>query len=310
MNPQDAGLMIKDERHRVVTWLHLDDREEYGDTYLDGSPIAHTREVWHRVDIGPWCYGPESLSRSVPITEPDAASLLETPPGEVVNALYARLGVHDLKPMMGLPKGPYYDRVDVDYVLSELRRALALIGPREVEGKADRRGEARRMQAALTLESNLVAAIRHELGRDPDALEKMDPFDFERLVAELLRAMGYDVMLTPKAKDGGRDILAIATLPPGLRLLFTVECKRWRKHRPVEVGDVRQFIYTVRENDKANGGMIVTTSSFSAGARAEEQKWRWLLTLFDGDNIKEWISQYGHWSRSAEGGLWLPKSPA
>jgi restriction system protein len=46
----------------------------------------------------------------------------------------------------------------------------------------------------------------------------MNPFDFQQLVADLLRAMGYHVSwVSPPGKDGGVDIIAY-TDPLGTKL--------------------------------------------------------------------------------------------
>lgn len=107
---------------RVVAWLHLEDREEYGDCYNDGTPIEYTREVWKRVTIGPVPYGPESPSRSVPITEKEAEEFLKET--DLAGALYKKLGVTSLDAFPGLPKGPYYDPVNQSSILSALHEAL------------------------------------------------------------------------------------------------------------------------------------------------------------------------------------------
>src|SRR5688572_8358301 len=97
---------------RVATWLHLEDREEYGDYHLDSSPIAWTREIWKRVNISPWSCGPEDFSRTVAITEPEAQTLLQVSGSAFASAIYRKLGVSGLEPIIGLPKGPYFDPLD------------------------------------------------------------------------------------------------------------------------------------------------------------------------------------------------------
>lgn len=47
---------------------------------------------------------------------------------------------------------------------------------------------------------DLIAA----LAKSPDTLQTMNRGDFERLVAELWAARGYDVELTKQTRDGGK----------------------------------------------------------------------------------------------------------
>src|SRR5262249_8447176 len=46
-----------------------------------------------------------------------------------------------------------------------------------------------------------------ELARHPERMQHLHPRKFEGLVAELFRAKGYDVELTPRTRDGGLDII-------------------------------------------------------------------------------------------------------
>jgi hypothetical protein len=151
--------------------------------------------------------------------------------------------------------------------------------------------------------------IRH-LAKYPNKMYEMESYKFETLVAELLRDMGYDVFLTPKTVDGGRDIIAVLKSPTGAKLLTLVECKKNRKDRPVGIDTIRQFLWTLRDQDKANIGLIVTTSHFSEKARAIEKDNKWLLSLNDYEKMKTWLTNYGNFKQeSNHEGLWLRYNP-
>jgi restriction system protein len=109
-------------------------------------------------------------------------------------------------------------------------------------------------------------------------------------VAELLTDLGYDVELTPATRDGGKDILAYMTTPHG-KLLCLVEAKKYRRDRPVGVELVRQLYGTLADAD-ASSAMLVTTSSFSPGAKAFQQRHQYKLTLRDYGNVVQWIEGY------------------
>lgn len=127
--------MAKDKGERVIVWLVLEDREEYGACYEDGTPIAWTREVWKRVTLETQPYGPESLSRSVPLTEKEAEKLLEETDIALAGALHAKLGVTSRREHPGLPKGPYYEPVNLGDIRSRLRAALEIDRGNEQKGE-------------------------------------------------------------------------------------------------------------------------------------------------------------------------------
>jgi HJR/Mrr/RecB family endonuclease len=59
------------------------------------------------------------------------------------------------------------------------------------------------------------------LAIDPLPMQTLDWRDFESLIAELLRRLGYEITLTRGSKDDGIDIYASRTEPIGQRVLFS-----------------------------------------------------------------------------------------
>ena len=92
----------------------------------------------------------------------------------------------------------------------------------------------------------------------------LDPRDFECVVERLYSALEYDTSLTPSHGDGGRDVLA-RQVAPARREDIRIECKRYS--RPVGVEQVRRLLGVV-SSEKATKGVLVTTSTFTRGARA------------------------------------------
>jgi RNA polymerase sigma factor (sigma-70 family) len=147
------------------------------------------------------------------------------------------------------------------------------------------------------------------LARHPHMMHDINAYKFEALVAELMKDMGYDVYLTPKTRDGGRDIIAVMNMPPNEKIVTIVQCKRNSADNIVGIDIVERFIYTIRDKDKANIGWIVTTSAFSKDAINKQKEYKWLLKLKDNENLTAWCSNYGRWTKSSSGGLWLPNNP-
>lgn len=129
--------------------------------------------------------------------------------------------------------------------------------------------------------SLLIPQVRIEMGSvneelikflaaHPERLQTLDPRYFEQVVAEIFRDFGYDVILTPRSKDGGLDVRAIRKDSVGT-LLYLIECKRYASHRPVGVEIVRG-LYGVAALEKATHGVIATTSHFTKGAKEFAEK--------------------------------------
>lgn len=153
---------------------------------------------------------------------------------------------------------------------------------------------------------NLERKIVEQLVKRPDDLYKLASRQFEELVCALLSDMGYEVKLTPETRDGGRDIIAVARTSIG-ELLTIVECKRYRAENPVSVSEIRSFLFTVRESDRASCGMFATTSYFSRDAANLAADYFYQLKLKDVQDIRTWLQQYGTWTQADKGGFWLPE---
>jgi hypothetical protein len=121
----------------------------------------------------------------------------------------------------------------------------------------------------------------------PQDLRNLDPNEFERFIAELLRRDGMSIQMTGRGRDGGRDILA---WPSDLSLgsVLLVECKRYAASRKVDVRMVRA-LYGVLEAERANMGMIVTTSNFTQPAREFERSVKNRLVLRDFGDLAKWL---------------------
>jgi restriction system protein len=124
-----------------------------------------------------------------------------------------------------------------------------------------------------------------------ELLFKRDWREFEELVAFIFFRHGFQVTLTKPTRDGGRDIIALRSDELNIPLKYLIECKRYARHRPVGVGIVRS-LYGVHQNEGANKSVIVTTSSFTADARAFAQTRNTTavhLSLVDFQELQEWI---------------------
>jgi restriction system protein len=121
-------------------------------------------------------------------------------------------------------------------------------------------------------------------------VQAMNPFDLQRLVAALLRAMGYHVSwIAPPGPDRGIDILAhndpLGTTTPRIK----VQVKR--RADKINVDGLRSFMSQVGEQDV---GIFVSTGGFTSDAQSEARtdKTR-KLTLLDLEGLVGlWVKHY------------------
>jgi len=146
------------------------------------------------------------------------------------------------------------------------------------------------------------------LSKKPEDIFKLNPYKYEELVADLLKDMGYDIFLTPKSRDGGRDILAVIKIPPNKEILTIVECKQHSPKNKIGQAIVERFLFTIMRNDISNRGLIATTSTFTKGAKLVQEKHKWILDLYNHNDITDWLKNYGKWSVDKNTGLWIPKT--
>lgn len=124
---------------------------------------------------------------------------------------------------------------------------------------------------------------------NPLALKRIDRRAFEELVAELFDGFGYDVQLTARTRDGGRDVIAVGGRE--VRSRYLIECKRPDDPHRVGVSAVRE-LFGVKQDDPATKALLVTSTSFSADALMFFERHRWELEPRDFYGVMEWVHQY------------------
>lgn len=89
--------------------------------------------------------------------------------------------------------------------------------------------------------------------------------EFEELIGKVLAKLGFvEVEVTPRRSDKGIDVRGTMVIGDAVRIRMAVQVKRWKDnvHSPT-VQQVRGSLGTHEQ------GLIITTSSFSPGARKE-----------------------------------------
>lgn len=121
-----------------------------------------------------------------------------------------------------------------------------------------------------------------------DKINELEAYDFQDLVAGVLRAMGYKTRVSPPGADRGIDILAS---PDGFGFeqpRIIVECK----HRPgsaMGAQDIRTFLGGRHKDDK---GLFVSTGGFTKDARYEAERANVPTTLMDLNQLVDAILEH------------------
>ena len=88
---------------------------------------------------------------------------------------------------------------------------------------------------------------------------------FEEVVVLIFREDGWDVTLTPKTRDGGKDVVARKDID-GVPVVAYVEAKNYDPRRPVRLPEVKEFVATLG-GDGVDRGFMLTTSYVSRDAQ-------------------------------------------
>jgi restriction system protein len=134
-----------------------------------------------------------------------------------------------------------------------------------------------------TAEEMAWAEVRDHLG-------SMDPYEFQDLVAGLLRGMGYHVShVAPRGKDRGIDIIAgsdpLGTRGPRVK----VQVKR--EQSKTDSKSLRAFLSVLRGDDV---GVFVTLGGFTSDAADEARSEARRITLLGPDEFFAlWVRHYG-----------------
>ncbi|MCC7565525.1 MAG: restriction endonuclease [Methanomicrobiaceae archaeon] len=136
--------------------------------------------------------------------------------------------------------------------------------------------------------------IKQELAQELlDRIMKSSPEFFERLVVDLLVAMGYGGSRRDAGQAIGRSgdegidgIIKEDRL--GLDAIY-IQAKRWQN--PVGRREIQQFVGSL-EGKRARKGVFITTSTFSANAEAYVTQIEKKIVLIDGTRLSELMIEH------------------
>lgn len=147
-------------------------------------------------------------------------------------------------------------------------------------------------------------------------LQEVDPYELEKIVAELWREEGYSATVRKGSGDRGVDVVAKREKPTPRKELIQV--KRYSGSNKVGSKDVRLYATLYQQDQEADEIIIVTTNQATSAARqlADELS----VTLIEGKKLSQMIQQSiinhlnwrqnkGDYSKSSNSKSYTPSSP-
>ena len=118
-----------------------------------------------------------------------------------------------------------------------------------------------------------VSILLNKIHTSPKILKSIPTSDwriFEEIVAEIYNGFGYEVVLTKKTKDGGKDVIALQRNEEGINKKIFIECKHWKD--TIDVKPVRELLGVGVVEDGLTGVILATTSTFTEDAKEFKDK--------------------------------------
>jgi restriction system protein len=148
---------------------------------------------------------------------------------------------------------------------------------------------------ARTSEGHVIIAVRpaweqilREIASDPNALYRLDPRGFEELLAGAYSRAGWEVTLTPRSGDGGKDIIATRHDIGSIRILD--QAKLYAPKHLVSADDVRAMWGVLDSDRRASKAYVTTTSDFAPGVYKEfADRMPTRIELRNGVRLTEWL---------------------
>ena len=132
------------------------------------------------------------------------------------------------------------------------------------------------------LEDRALTGIR-------EYIRKKNAYEFQDLVASVLRAMNYHVpFVAPRGKDGGVDILAYVDPLGAQTPRIKVQVKHYPDN-PIGVKEIRSLVGILRDGDI---GLFVTSGTVSPSAKQEASTSKEYVKLIDGNEFIDLWREY------------------
>ena len=122
--------------------------------------------------------------------------------------------------------------------------------------------------------------------KHPDLLKTLNWRTFEKLLADILETLGYEIQLMQGTKDNGIDIIAFMKNNEFGTHKYLLQAKRWTNK--VDVDIVKNVLFN-HDFYKVTKSCIATTAAFTRGAWQLAEAYKWQLELKDFNSLVDWL---------------------
>lgn len=119
-----------------------------------------------------------------------------------------------------------------------------------------------------------------------DQIRYMHHRDFEAFVADLWRKKGWNATVSPQSGDDGVDVLA--TRSKWGCITTAIQAKKYGEETRIDKPELREYAYIKIRGENIDEMTVVTSSSFTSGARELADKEN--IVLINGDDLTEEIA--------------------
>ena len=207
----------------------------------------------------------------------------ELPPG-------ARSNAHLFIPLESHLQARASVRADLTFICSVDRNNALLDTPslllQAVVITGDKTAEGILIQSVAAPWFEIIGMIR----RSPESIYSIHWRKWEEIIAGAYTQAGFDVVLTPRSNDKGRDV--IATRPGVGSVCFFDQVKANRPGNLVTFEDVSAMLGVLTARPNVSKGIITTTSSFAPGVLTDPGLARLMpyrLELKARDTLLSWL---------------------
>jgi len=134
--------------------------------------------------------------------------------------------------------------------------------------------------------------IVEKLGTNWAIAYQLSPETWEEIVAGAFKKSGYDVILTPRSGDHGRDVIATR---PGIGCVKIIgSVKAYKPDYIVPYDHIRALLGVMAGERDVSKGIITTTSDFPPNVEADPFIAPFMptrLELMNGKRLKNWLAE-------------------
>ncbi|MBC7944386.1 MAG: restriction endonuclease [Burkholderiales bacterium] len=127
--------------------------------------------------------------------------------------------------------------------------------------------------------------------QDPGIVYQLDWRKWEEIIAAAYKRQGFEVELTPRSNDKGRDVIATSRGVGCVRYFDQV--KAYKPNNLVTANDVRALAGVLEFHPNVSKGVITTTSAFAPGIYEDEDIKRFMpyrLELKPKEVLLPWLA--------------------